>query len=165
MEHSDLLLTTAEVSIAFAGFASLVTFLGSRGTGHELPRDVARLRAMILMSLLALAFSLFPFLPHVLGASPQAVWRMSSVAFLIAGGAAAWFQFQYIRTVRVSRAGSVFINAPLGLLVLALLALNSVLDLGKLSPGIYVFGLFSLLFISGFLFFLAFLSFLGGRES
>jgi hypothetical protein len=66
--------------------------------------------------------------------------------------------------VGVSRFGSVFINAPLGLLALTLLALNSVLDLGKLSPGIYVFGLFSLLFVSGFLFFLTFLSFLGGRD-
>jgi hypothetical protein len=164
LEHSDLLLTTAEVSIAFAGFASLVTLLGRRGTEHGLPLDVARLRGMILTSLLALAFSLFPFLPHVLGASPQAVWRISSVALLIAGGAVAWLQFQYIRKVGVSRFGSVFINAPLGLLALTLLALNSVLDLGKLSPGIYVFGLFSLLFVSGFLFFLTFLSFLGGRD-
>jgi hypothetical protein len=164
LEHSDLLLTIAEVSIAFAGFASLVTLLGRRGAEHELPLDVARLRGMILTSLLALAFSLFPFLPHMLGASPQAVWRISSVAFLIAGGSAGWLQFRYIRKVGTSRFGSVFINGPLALLVLALLALNSALDLGKLSPGIYVFGLFSLLFISGSLFLITFLSFLGGRD-
>jgi hypothetical protein len=59
MEHSDLLLTTAGVSIAFAGFASLVTLLGRRSAGHRIPVDMARLRVMIFASLLALAFSLF----------------------------------------------------------------------------------------------------------
>jgi hypothetical protein len=165
VEHSDLLLTTAEVSIAFAGFASLVTLLGRRSAEQSLPLDVARLRGMILMSLLALAFSLFPFLPHMLGASPQAVWRISSVAFLLAGGSAGWMQLQYVRKVGMGRFGSVFVNGPLALLVLVLLVVNSVLDLGEFSPAIYVFGLFSLLFISGFLFLLTFLSFLGGSDS
>lgn len=120
---------------------------------------------MVLTSLLALAFSLLPFLPHALGASPQAVWRISSVAFLIGGSAAGWLQFRYVRRVGTSRFGSLFVNLPLGILVLILLAFNSIFELGKLSPGIYLFGLLSLLWISGSLFLLTFLSFLGDRES
>ena len=164
MEHSDLLLTTAEISIAFAGFASLVTLLGRRSPEHRLPLDVTRLRGMILTSLLALAFSLFPFLPHMLGASPQAVWRISSGVFLIAGGALVWLQLQYIGKVGIGRFGSVFVNAPLALLMLVLLAVNSILDLGKFSPAIYVLSLFSALFVSGSLFLLTFLSFLGESD-
>ena len=164
MEHSDLLLTTAEVSIAFAGFASLVTLLGRRSAGQTLLLDVARLRGMILISLVALAGSLFPFLPYALGASSEAVWRISSGVFFLAAGMISWVQFQHLRQAGQSRAGSVYVNMPLALICLSLLALNSILGMGKFSPGIYIFCLFSALFISGFLFSLAFLSFLSGRD-
>jgi hypothetical protein len=164
LEHSDLLLTTAEVSIAFAGFASLVTLLGRRGAGQNLLLDVARLRGMILISLLALAFSLFPFLPYALGAPPQLVWRISSGVFFLAAGGILWMQLRHLKQAGQSRAGSLYVNIPLGLLALGLLAVNSVVGLGKASPGIYVFCLFSALFVSGFLFSLAFLSFLSGRD-
>ena len=119
---------------------------------------------MIFCSLLVLAFSLFPFLPDALGASPQVVWRISSGFLVLAGGAVAWVQLQYLRQVGWFRARSLYANVPLGLLVVLLLALNTLLDMGKLSSGIYIFALFSLLFVSGFLFLLAFLSFLSGRD-
>ena len=164
MQHSDLLLTTAEVSIAFAGFASLVTLLGRRSAEQTLLLDVARLRGMIFTSLLALAFSLFPFLPYTLGAPSEAVWRISSGVLFLAGCAIGWVQFWHLKQAGWSRTRSLYVNMPLGLLVLCLLALNCFVDLGKFSPGIYVFALFSLLFVSGFLFSLAFLSFLGGRN-
>jgi hypothetical protein len=164
LEHSDLLLTTAEVSIAFAGFASLVTLLGRRGSDQALLLDVARLRGMILTSLLALAFSLFPFLPYALGAPPESVWRVSSAALFLATGAFVWAQLMYLKRTGQSRTGSLYVNIPLGLLALTLLALNSVLGLGRFSAGVYLFALFTLLFVSGFLFLLAFLSFLHGRD-
>ena len=164
MEHSDLLLTTAEVSIAFAGFASLVTLLARRSTDDRLPLDVARLRGMILFSLLALAFSLFPFLPHLLGTSAAAVWRISSVALLVAWGSGVWFQGRYVRRVGASRFGSLLITGPLSLFAGVLLAVNSVLDLAEYSAAIYFFSLFSMLFLSGFLFFLTFLSVLRGSD-
>lgn len=164
MQHSDLLLTTAEVSIAFAGFASLVSLLGRRRGEQTLLLDVARLRGMIFSSLLALAFSLFPFLPHALGASTEAVWRISSGIFFLPGGALIWVQIRYLKQAGWSQAGSLYVNFPLALLILGLLAANALLDFGKFSAGIYVFCLFSFLFVSGFLFSLAFLSFLTGRD-
>jgi hypothetical protein len=164
LEHSDLLLTTAEVSIAFAGFASLITLLGRRSAEHTLLLDVARLRGMILCSLLALAFSLLPFLPYALGAHPQVVWRISSGLLFLAASAIMWVQLRHLKQAGWARAGSLYVNLPLGLLAVSLLALNSLLDLGNFSAGIYIFGLFSLLFVSGFLFTLAFLSFLSGRD-
>jgi hypothetical protein len=119
---------------------------------------------MILTSLLALTFSLFPFLPHLLGASPQAVWRVSSAVYLVSGASGAWFQVSYIRKVGTRRFGSLLVNGPLTLLVLVLLAVNSILDLGEFAPAIFIFCVFSALFVSGFLFFLTFLSVLGGSE-
>ena len=75
-----------------------------------------------------------------------------------------WVQLRYLRRAGWTRAGSLYVNLPLGLLAVSLLGLNSLLDLGELSSGIYIFGLFTLLFVSGFLFLLAFLSFLSGRD-
>jgi hypothetical protein len=119
---------------------------------------------MILTSLLALTFSLFPFLPHLLGASPQAVWRISSFAYLVAAGSVAWFQFRYLRKIGTRRFGSLLVNGPLALLALLLLAANSILDMGELAPAIFIFCVFSALFVSGLLFFLTFLSVLSGSE-
>jgi len=161
LQHSDLLLTTAEISIAFAGFASLVTLLGRRSAEQRLLLDVARLRGMIISSLLGLAFSLFPFLPHALGAAPEAVWRISSGVYFLAGGGFVWVQMRYLKQVGWTQTGSLYVNLPLGVLTLGLLGFNSLLDFGRFSAGIYVFGLFSCVFISGFLFFLTFLALLG----
>ena len=60
MPEVDILLTTAEVAVAFAGFASLVTILG-RGSSQVDPRVIAlRFRGMLTNSLLVVAFSMIP---------------------------------------------------------------------------------------------------------
>ncbi len=61
MSESDVLLTIAEVAVAFAGFASLVGVLGQRSSADD-PRVIGlRMRGMLLSSLMVVAFSISLF--------------------------------------------------------------------------------------------------------
>ena len=82
MSESDVLLTIAEVAVAFAGFASLVGVLGQRTSADD-PRVIGvRMRGMLLSSLMVVAFSLFPILLAGYGASPDLLWMGCSLALL-----------------------------------------------------------------------------------
>ena len=76
MQDSDLLLTISEVAVAFAGFASLVSVLGQRSSRDDVRVSSIRMRAMVLYSLLVVAFSLLPFVLNRYGLSEVAVWRV-----------------------------------------------------------------------------------------
>jgi hypothetical protein len=78
VKDADLLLTIAEVAVAFAGFASLVSVLGRRYSRDDPRLDGLRLRGMLLSSLIVVAFALFPFLPMRFGVTDAEVWRISS---------------------------------------------------------------------------------------
>ena len=86
MPEVDILLTTAEVAVAFAGFASLVTILGRRSSQAN-PRIVAmRFRGMLTNSLLVVAFSMIPLVLFRYGLPETVVWRVSSALLALAGG-------------------------------------------------------------------------------
>ncbi len=57
MNDADVLLTISEVSVAFAGFASLVSVLGQRHSREHFDLNIARLRGMLENSLMVLLFS------------------------------------------------------------------------------------------------------------
>ena len=166
MEDGELLLTIAEIAVAFAGFSGLVTILGQR-TSRLQPQLVEHtLRGMILTSLLAVSFSLFPFLPQRLGASPDVAWRISAGAF--AAALAIYFYSTAIRRRAMAKSGvegslsaSVRLSAALWLLaILAVVALT----VGIVGPGFYLLALFIVLYVSGSLFFTVFMSLLVSRE-
>lgn len=164
MPESDILLTVAEVAVAFAGFASLVSILG-RGTSADDPRVLSfRMRAMLLTSLLVVGFSLIPVILDSYGARPNLAWTASSILLLLATLVyTRWLQ-QAIATL--GRAGltpsrlqrRIIIPTLLITLVVvsALLLANSVVAL----PAIYLTALALLLFQSGFAFTLIVFSFL-----
>jgi hypothetical protein len=166
MEDTDLLLTIAEIAVAFAGFSGLVTILGQRA-GRVHPRLIEHtLRGMILSSLLVVAFSLFPFLPYRLGAPADVAWRISAAAYSVA--VAAYFYSTAARRRELARSGvagalsgTVLMGAAIGILsILGLLVLAA----GLVGPGLYLFALFSGLFSAGILFFTVFMSLVPGRE-
>jgi hypothetical protein len=78
VERSDLLLTTAQIGMALAGFAGLVTLLGRPSPKADARLNAIRFRSMVELSLALAAFSLLPFLPAELGASESGAWRISS---------------------------------------------------------------------------------------
>ncbi len=87
MQGSDVLLTICEVSIAYAGFTSVVGVLGQRSGGVWDREDSFRLWLMIESSLATLFFSLMPFVLHYFAFSDRAVWGVCSSAmamFLVA---------------------------------------------------------------------------------
>jgi len=80
MEGSDVLLAICEVSIAFAGFTSVVGVLGQRNAGCWDAEDTFRLWLMIESSLATLFFSLLPFSLHYFSLVDTTVWGISSGA-------------------------------------------------------------------------------------
>jgi Na+/proline symporter len=95
MEVSDLLLTAAEVSIALAGFASVVSIFGQRYANVDPRIGYHRLRTMVELSLTATAFSLVPLGLAATELSEVAAWRISSLMFVAVG--APHMIYRYVR--------------------------------------------------------------------
>ena len=150
-DPTDVLLTFAEIAVAFAGFSSVVAIFergaeSGAGTSHG-SFDLFR------FSLAALFFSLLPFPLLFLGLSPPAVWSCSGgllVLFIVAQGTL---------TARFIRRGEAIVVSSLtrGLsilanvvytIIIAAQVLNVAGVLGR-SLGPYVLGLFLVLFGAG----------------
>jgi hypothetical protein len=84
LSEPELLLTISELTIAFAGFASLASILG-RSFSKDDPRvDAGRLLNMLTASLSLTFLALIPFLPMLLGWSSRWVWGASGIVGLAA---------------------------------------------------------------------------------
>ena len=135
MEDADLLLTIAEIAVAFAGFSGLITILGQRAARVQPQLVEHTLRGMILTSLLVVAFSLFPFLPFRLGASADVTWRLSAGAYAAAGAAYLYSTSTRRRALARSGVAGAFSGS---VLVGAVLAMLAVLGLLLLAAGLVV---------------------------
>ena len=163
MVESDVLLTIAEVAVAFAGFASLVGILGHR-TSVDDPRVLGvRMRAMLLSSLLVVAFAILPIIVARYGASPDFIWTASSLVLL----AATWSYLLWLVRSLVRLGRSVTPNRIQRLVILptlqvtaTALAVGVVANVVLANPAVYLTTLALLLFQSGFAFCLIVFSFL-----
>jgi hypothetical protein len=79
MQEFDILLTMAEVAIALAGFAGVVTAFQRQSTGHWPPGSRIRFFAMVENSLGAFAFSLIPLAFLVAEVPAGTTWTACSV--------------------------------------------------------------------------------------
>ena len=77
MEGESILQTTAEVSVALAGFTGVIAAFGQRG-GRWTIINTLRFQVMLNASLAALFFSILPVAVHHMGAAPNITWAMSS---------------------------------------------------------------------------------------
>ncbi len=75
----------AEVSVAFAGFASITMLFRGRGSGEWKFADVLRYGAMLRGSLCACLFSLFPIVLFQAGVSETWTWSLTSACLLVYG--------------------------------------------------------------------------------
>jgi len=162
--ESDVLLTVAEVAVAFAGFASLVSILG-RGTSADDPRVLSvRMRAMLLTSLLVVGFSLIPVILSGYGVRPRLAWTASSLLLLTATLTYYWWLQRAILTLgRAGLTPSRFqrrVIIPTLLLTLLAVSLLLLANLVRAMPAVYLTALALLLFQSGFAFCLIVFSFL-----
>ena len=83
MDYGGTLLTIAELAVALAGFASLVSVIARSRDNRSRAIDAFRLHTMLEMALRNAAFALapLPFL-QMLPADPN-VWRVSSGLYMI----------------------------------------------------------------------------------
>jgi hypothetical protein len=87
VRQSELLLTTAQIGMALAGFAGLVTLLGRPSPRADSRLNEIRFRSMVELSLTLAAFGLLPFVPTELGLVESVGWRVSSAGYAIASAA------------------------------------------------------------------------------
>ncbi len=168
MQDSDLLLTIAEVAVAFAGFASLVSILGQRAAQDDFYVSSVRMRAMVLYSLLVVAFALVPFVLNRYGLRDEAVWRVSSALFAIAVVAVeVWLIRRVVGLHALSRRTRpvlVIVIPTLSVASVTLLA-NATVVPSRLTAAVYLTGLGLLLFLAGLVFGLILFSFLASVDS
>lgn len=127
-DHAELLLTMAEVSVAFAGFASITVIFRGRSAGEWAFADVLRYGAMLRASLFACLFSLFPLVLFHAGVSESWTWSITSIG-LLGYGAASSRTFALLFRVGARASAEIVRNAiALGLIVS--FQLLNLLDLG-----------------------------------
>ena len=164
MQHSDLLQTFAEIAVAFAGFASLISLLGHSSEFI----DRTRLVGMVRTSLLATAFALFPFVPIALGMHEATTWRLSAGLLFVVSGTHTFFTWRYLYRMWMKgffrvRAG--YFTFPMGAVHLLLAASACLTTSPDRTAGLYVASLAGLLSISGVLFLGVFTSFVLRRDA
>ncbi|MEN8184352.1 MAG: hypothetical protein ABFS46_17640 [Myxococcota bacterium] len=143
MIGADVLLTIAEVSVAFAGFASVVVLFQHRDPVKWSPRVVVRLRTMIESSLCALLLALLPFALHHLGLSGEQLWGWSSGlaagALVLLSSAVVRRSLRFIRSRELSRPFA-FATFGVNVLVFGALVLNAAGVLFQREFGPYLLG-------------------------
>ncbi len=152
MPASGFLQTLAEISIAFAGFASIVVMFRRRDPASWGEADALRYQTMLTGSLAALFFSVVPITIHFCGASDPVVWRISSVSL------AAWLLFNFLSnrqtSNRLSRETS--ISSSIARVFRALSGVAFLLQLTNLHlalPGPFIVGVVYVLSTAGLTFF------------
>jgi hypothetical protein len=157
LEGSDILQTFAEISIAFAGFTSVVAVLGRRAAGDWREVDLFRLWQMLINSLGCVLLSLLPLVLHKLRVSEGLSWAIASASlgvFLIVRGSSAVRRVRLLATEEQTEMSSLYFNGLgfLGILILALLFLNAVGVAFQRDVGPYLLGILYLVGICAFQF-------------
>lgn len=152
MTGESALLTTAEVAVAFAGFASVVTVFRRREAGGWDPQDAIRFQLMITTSLSVVLFALLPFPIRFFGASEPTVWSASSSLLAVYVLVASGLVVRRTLALTAARALNPFISWAFvtgGVIATALQLLNAVGVLFERELGPYFLGLLYLLVLSG----------------
>jgi len=81
MHDADLLLTTAQIGMALAGFAGLVTLLGHANVSGNARLNEVGFRSMMELSVTLAIFALLPLVPHGLCVQPLGAYRIASAIY------------------------------------------------------------------------------------
>ena len=145
----DTLLTLAEVSVAMAGFSSIVVMFKRRESETWRKADADRFNGMILHSMLAVAFSFLPFTFTLLAVSESYSFQFCSGLLAIITG------LQVVITSRLESSGALWIKTQVivgGLTTAVLQALGAFGVFPEHGLGIYFLGVFWHLTQAGALF-------------
>ena len=141
-ENLDVLLSIAEISVAFAGFSGIITAVVGRDGSDWDQGNLSRFRLMIFSSLSAIIASLLPFVFLLNSENINWVWCVSLLGVYLLG-----FTIYWIRTLILARRN---LNNYVSSLVSALAILATLIQFialaGFINPdlGIYFLGVFYL---------------------
>jgi hypothetical protein len=83
MQDTEIFLTLAEVSVAFAGFASIAVLFRRRDRGAWEPADAFRYRSMLANSLFSCGFAFLPLILSRFELSDRVLWSLCSALLFI----------------------------------------------------------------------------------
>ena len=157
MREEGLLLTIAEISIGFAGFAGIVALFGRRAAGAWSAIDRIRFDALIAYALTSLFAALLPLVVYYVASDHVSPWKLSSALF---GVVLLLFCRVGIRGTLYARASKDpeaniyggWVLAGLAGLASALLFLNALGIVFQGNGAPYLFALFLVLSGAGFFF-------------
>jgi hypothetical protein len=156
MNETELLLTIAEISVAFAGFASLASIFGRRSSHSDACVDAGRVMNMLTVSLTVTGLALFPFVLMLLGLSTRWVWGTAGglgIFAIIAAGPSVLRRTSLMKQYPGFSTNKSYWNYTFAALSLvALVCCVFEMPSGK-SLAAYIGGLIALLVVSGSLFF------------
>jgi MYXO-CTERM domain-containing protein len=157
MPEESLLLTIAEVSIGFAGFAGIVALFGRRGAGSWSTADRVRFDALIRFALLSLFAAFLPLAIHYVSPDHGSPWRLASTILGLVLLAMFWRGRRRIAEVRASADSEA--NVPGGWVLLGVnvlialgLFLNAAGVIFQADAGPYLVALFLSLTCTGLMF-------------
>ncbi|MBM87021.1 MAG: hypothetical protein CMQ41_01450 [Gammaproteobacteria bacterium] len=142
-QNLDVLLSIAEISVAFAGFAGIITAVVGSATGGWDPGNLNRFKLMIFSSLSAIVASLILYISLL--NSGYINWT-SNIALL--GVYLLGFSVYFIRSFVAARQNlSSYVSIPVSILAISATALQFAALIGLTTPdlGIYFMGVFYLL--------------------
>lgn len=152
MTGAEPLLTAAEVGVAFAGFASVVTVFRRREDGDWSAPDAIRFQLMITSSLSAVFFALLPFAFELFGAQERSTWSACSALLALFVGALLVPTSRRASALASTGALSPWVAWPFlagAVTVTALLVLNALGTGFQRESGPYFASLLYLLVLSG----------------
>lgn len=157
MAEEGLLLTIAEVSIGFAGFAGIVALFGRRAGGTWSTADRLRFNSLVRHALISLFGAFLPLAIHYVSPEYGSPWRPSSIVFGVIFLLLVWSGCRRIPEVRASGDSEASIRGAWVLVaafaVVALgLFLNAIGVVFHGDAGPYLVALFFTLIMAGLFF-------------
>jgi hypothetical protein len=116
MPGDDVLLTIAQVAVAFAGFSSVVVVFGQRAVGRWSEEDLVRFAFLIASSLVVVFLAFLPIFLRLLHCSDAATWGISSTilgAAAVILTAVAWRRVLRVRSKQLGFIAATVVNSLL----------------------------------------------------
>jgi hypothetical protein len=155
MAEESLLLTIAEVSIGFAGFAGIVALFGRRAGGTWSTADRLRFNSLVRHALLSLFAAFLPLAIHYVDPDHGSPWRPASIVFGVVFLLLFWTGYRRIPEIRgdseANIRGAWVLVAAFALLALGLF-LNAIGVVFHGDAGPYLVALFFTLALTGLFF-------------
>ncbi|GIT23109.1 MAG: hypothetical protein CM1200mP40_27910 [Gammaproteobacteria bacterium] len=142
-ENLDVLLSVAEVSVAFAGFAGIITAVVSNNSAGWDPGNASRFRLMIFSSLSAIVASLMPYAFLLNSGQIDWVWNIAMLGVYLLG-----FTVYNIRSFVLARHDlNGYVSFVVSILGASATLVQFAALIGMVTPslGVYFLGVFYLL--------------------